>query len=124
MSAEPASNTCAGLISGANVYLVLIALFGFRLLFNYSKWIFPKCEGPSRSQDGPKFHRAVLIAIGGGLLSLVTETLLRMVGMRLPEKRRPASFSRKSLKSVVRRDNGFGVPKSHTLDHSPIRLEV
>lgn len=66
------------------VYLVLIALFGFRLLFNYSKWVFPKCEGPTRRQGGPKFHKAVLLAIGGTLLSLVIETLLRMIGVPLP----------------------------------------
>lgn len=65
------------------VYLVLVALFGFRLLFNYAKWVFPKCEGPTR-QGGPKFHKAVLVAIGGTLLSLVTETLLRMLGVPLP----------------------------------------
>lgn len=66
------------------VYLVLMALFGFRLLFNYAKWVFPRMEGPTRRQGGPKLHKAVLIAIGGTLLSIVTETLLRMMGLPLP----------------------------------------
>lgn len=66
------------------VYLVLMALFGFRLLFNYAKWVFPRMEGPTRRQGGPQLHKAVLIAIGGTLLSIVTETLLRMMGLPLP----------------------------------------
>jgi hypothetical protein len=66
------------------VYLVLIALFGFRLLFNYAKWVFPKIEGPARREGGPKIHKAVLVLIGSTFVSVVVETFLRMLGLALP----------------------------------------
>lgn len=66
------------------VYLVLIALFAFRVLFNYTKWVLPKCEGPTRRQGGPKSHKAVLVTVGVSVISVVIETLLRMIGLPLP----------------------------------------
>lgn len=66
------------------VYLVLIALTGFRLLFNYARWVFPKCEGPTRRQGGPKYHKTLLGVIGTGLLASVAVTLLKMLGFPVP----------------------------------------
>lgn len=65
------------------VYLVLVALFGFRVLFNYGKWVFAKVEGPTRLHGGPIFHKAVLGVVGATLLTLVVQTLLRIVGVPL-----------------------------------------
>ncbi len=66
------------------VYLVLLALFAFRVLFNYARWVFPKCEGPTRRQRGPKFHKSIIVAAGGVLLSIMVETFLKMIGIRVP----------------------------------------
>jgi hypothetical protein len=66
------------------VYLVVIELYGFRVLFNYAKWVFPKCEGPTRRQGGPRFHKSIFGLIGGTFLSVVVETILRMLGFRFP----------------------------------------
>ncbi len=62
------------------VYLVLVALLAFRLLFNYSKWIFPKLEFPTREQVGPRRHKALIVIIGLTALSLVVESFLKMIG--------------------------------------------
>jgi hypothetical protein len=64
------------------VYAVLIVLWGFRILFNYSRWVFPKLEGPDR-REGRRLHKAVFLLIGATLVSLVVETFLRMVGIQL-----------------------------------------
>jgi len=62
--------------------MVLVALLGFRVFFNYTKWIFPKMEGPTRRR-GPGLHKAGLTIIMLTLLSLVIESLLRMAGFPL-----------------------------------------
>jgi len=41
------------------VYLVLYGLLGFRILFNYVKWVFPKIEGPPQKSGGATFHKAI-----------------------------------------------------------------
>lgn len=63
------------------VYLVLVALLAFRLLFNYAKWIFPKIEGITRRQGGPRLHKTILGAIALVLLSLTITSLVRMIGI-------------------------------------------
>lgn len=65
------------------VYLTLLLLFAFRILFNYARWVFPKVEGPSSLRGGAKLHKAVLGAIGLGLLVRTTSTLLWILGVRL-----------------------------------------
>ncbi len=80
---KPVLNLPDALFVALYVYLVLVALIGFRLVFNYAKWIFPKIEGPTRRQRGPKRHKAFLATIGVALLSLVISSLLRMLGIQL-----------------------------------------
>jgi len=65
------------------VYIVLVALLGFRILFNYFKWVFPRIEGPSRVHGRADIHRAAIIFIALTLLSLIVESLLRMAGFPL-----------------------------------------
>ena len=64
------------------VYLMLVGLLGFRILFNYAKWIFPKIEGPSqRSRAG--IHKAILTAIFLALLVRSVTAILWVVGIHL-----------------------------------------
>jgi hypothetical protein len=43
----------------------------FRMIFSYARWVYPKVEGPSLSQRGPKAHRFVLFAIVTSVLATI-----------------------------------------------------
>lgn len=58
------------LASAVYVYGFLIALFVYRLLFSYSRWVFPKVEMPTEGSTALK-HRTVWGAIIVGAASLV-----------------------------------------------------
>jgi hypothetical protein len=65
------------------VYLVLIGLLGFRILFNYAKWVFPKIEGPPHRSGGATFHKTFLSALCLALVIRVVTTALWIVGIHL-----------------------------------------
>lgn len=65
------------------IFLVLIILWAFRTCFNYARWVFPKLEGPDRREKGPILHKALLIIIGGTLLSIAIEAVLPFIGIRV-----------------------------------------
>jgi hypothetical protein len=65
------------------VYLVLVGLYGFRIFFNYVKWVFPKIEGPPQRNRGAIVHKMVLTAISLALLSRVVTTMLWFAGIHL-----------------------------------------
>lgn len=64
------------------VLVFLLLLIVFRVLFNYTKWVFPKVEGPGR-RAWPTFHRAFVVLIGATLVSIVITAILRIFGIRL-----------------------------------------
>jgi len=70
------------LASPLYVLLFVLALLIFRIIFNYSRWVFPKVEGPGR-MTWPTFHKAVLILIGGTLVSLLVESTIGILGVGL-----------------------------------------
>lgn len=57
------------------VYLVLVALFGFRILFNYARWVFPKIEVTSTHQPGV-LHKSILVMVAAAVVSWVVESVL------------------------------------------------
>lgn len=59
------------------VYVVLLALYFFRITFNYTRWIFPKVEGPNPRQKGPLKHRIILSALVLGLVSAAVYDFLK-----------------------------------------------
>jgi len=65
------------------VYLVLVGLYGFRMFFNYVKWVFPKIEGPPQRNRGAIVHKMVLTAISLTLLARVVTTMLWFAGIHL-----------------------------------------
>jgi hypothetical protein len=65
------------------VYLVLVALLGFRFLFNYAKWVFPKIEAPLKRHGAPGLHKTVLGAIALALLVHGFTSLLWVLGIHL-----------------------------------------
>jgi hypothetical protein len=65
------------------VYLVLVGLYGFRIFFNYVKWVFPKIEGPPQRNKGAIVHKMILTAIGLALLTRIVTTILWFAGIQL-----------------------------------------
>jgi hypothetical protein len=65
------------------VYLVLVALLGFRFLFNYAKWVFPRTESPIKRRGTPGFHKTVLGAVALTLLARIITSLLWVLGIHL-----------------------------------------
>lgn len=64
------------------VYLMLVGLLGFRILFNYARWVFPKIEGPPQ-KSGSAVHKTILVAIFVGLMVRVVSTILWLAGIHL-----------------------------------------
>jgi hypothetical protein len=65
------------------VYLALVGLYGFRIFFNYVKWVFPKIEGPQQRKKGAIVHKIAITAIGLTLLTRVVTTILWFAGIQL-----------------------------------------
>lgn len=63
------------------LYVVLFMLFLliFRFVFNYAKWAFPKIETPNM-RGWPAMHRSLLLIIWTSILSLVIESIARILG--------------------------------------------
>jgi len=64
------------------VMLFLQCMLVFRVVFNYAKWAFPKVEGPSR-RTWPAFHKVVLGIAGASIISLIVETIVRILAAHL-----------------------------------------
>lgn len=79
---DPSETLPVALSVALYVYLVLVALFLFRLLFNYFKWVFPNVEAPSKVPSSPLLHKTILSSIGSYLLYLVFDTLADLIGLR------------------------------------------
>jgi hypothetical protein len=65
------------------VYLVLVALLGFRFLFNYAKWVLPKIEGPAGRHGSPRLHKTILAALAVTLLGRLVTSLFWILGIHL-----------------------------------------
>jgi hypothetical protein len=65
------------------VYLVLVGLLGFRILFNYAKWVFPKIEGPPQRRGAARIHKTILGAIFLALVARTVTTALWVLGIHL-----------------------------------------
>jgi hypothetical protein len=65
------------------VYLVLVVLLGFRLIFNYAKWVLPKIEGPSRRHGAPRLHKTILAAVALTLMARLITSFLWILGIHL-----------------------------------------
>jgi hypothetical protein len=65
------------------VYLVLVGLLGFRILFNYVKWVFPKIEGPPQKSGSAAFHKGIIGAVSLALLIRAVTTILWLAGIHL-----------------------------------------
>lgn len=55
------------IVSGAYIYVMLVAIWGYRVLFGYSKWAFPNVE-LKESSNSAKSHRVFWYVIVTGLI--------------------------------------------------------
>jgi hypothetical protein len=58
--------------------LFILSLLVFRITFNYTKWVFPKIEGPNR-RAWPALNKSLLAIIGAALISLIVESAVRAI---------------------------------------------
>ncbi len=65
------------------VYLTLVGLWAFRILFNYTKWVFPKIEATTQRKGAAAIHKTVIGAIFLTLLARVVTTTLWVLGIHL-----------------------------------------
>ncbi len=64
-----------------DVYVVLMALFLFRVTFNYARWIFPKVEIDAPRQHIAVGHRVVISTIGLMIASVLVKAILKLFGI-------------------------------------------
>ncbi len=58
--------------------LFILSLVVFRVTFNYTKWVFPKIEGPNR-RVWPVLNKSLLVLMGAALVSLIVESAIRAI---------------------------------------------
>jgi hypothetical protein len=63
------------------VYAVLLVLFGFRILFNYARWAFPKLEIDAPRQHVAVGHRVAISTLALIVLGALVKAALRLVGI-------------------------------------------
>ncbi len=66
------------ILNGAYVYIFLASLMIFRLLFHYSRWVWPLVEYKSARNKSVK-HQVILGAITLGLLTTLIVDLIKLI---------------------------------------------
>lgn len=79
---KPKLNLPISVAAPLYVMFFLLCLLIFRVVFNYAKWVFPKLEGPNR-RAWPAFHKVVLGIAGASIISLIIESIVRILAAHL-----------------------------------------
>src|ERR1019366_776522 len=64
-----------------DVYVVLMALFAFRITFNYARWVFPKVELDAPRQHVGVQHRLAISTLVLMIVATLVQAILKLFGI-------------------------------------------
>jgi hypothetical protein len=63
------------------VYVVLVATFFFRIVFNYARWVFPKVELNAPRQHIGVRHRVAITTLALMVIGVLIKAILKFFGI-------------------------------------------